>query len=324
MNLDDKFKNYQELVEVNLNEILKVKEPRQLYEPIEYFISNGGKRIRPVLTMIAAGTVGGNPLDALLTGCAIEIMHNFTLAHDDIMDKSEFRRGKPTIHKKWDESIAILAGDVMLGIAYNIIPQHKNYNNIIKALNIGLIEVCEGQILDMNFNKKNDVKLDEYLTMITKKTAALLETCVVAGAYCGNANQQQIHSLIKYARNVGLAFQIQDDMLDMIADEAQLGKKIGLDIQEGKKTFLIIKANELASKPEHKELLDKFSNNNSMPADYVLQFRNMFEELGIFDLARIEISKNFELASTALTELNDNEHKEMLHHLITMLYKRYY
>ncbi len=324
MDINNTFKEMQELIETKLKEILIVKEPTRLYEPLDYFISDGGKRIRPILTMGAAGAAGGNPEDALLAGCAIEIMHNFTLAHDDIMDNSDFRRGKPTIHKKWNESVAILAGDVMLGVAYDIIPPHKNYYHIIKTITKGLIEVCEGQVLDMEFNERHDVSMDEYKLMISKKTAALLQTCAVAGAYCADADNKKIEILSNYAKFIGLAFQIQDDMLDMLADEAKLGKKNGLDIEEGKKTYLIIKANELATKQEHRELLSLFNNSNGLSADFVPKFRNMFEEIGVFEQAKEEVDDYFKLAEDSIAGLEESSHKDMLNYLISILYKRNY
>lgn len=324
MNFETYFGECQEKIEKRLNELIEIKEPKLMYEPFHYFMQEGGKRIRPILTMFAAEAVGGRAKDAIDCGCAIEILHNFTLVHDDIMDKSEMRRGRPTVHKKWDEPIAILTGDVMIGVAYDIIPNCERYYDVIKTFNHGLIEVCEGQVYDMQFNSRKDVSLNEYLTMIHKKTAKLLETCVVIGGHRGGASKEQIEALKNYAFNLGLAFQIQDDMLDMIADEKKLGKKVGLDIQEGKKTFLIIKALESAVKPEHKELLDKYYESNGLPFEYVEKFREMFEELGVFEFAQNEVDKYFADAEQAIDILPDNIGKAGLLGLIKKLNNRVY
>lgn len=322
MNFDNTFKSLQTSVESRLKELIPNQEPRDMYEPFSYFMEEGGKRLRPILTMLACGAAGADPLDALDYGCSIEILHNFTLVHDDIMDKSDKRRGRPTVHKKWNEPIAILTGDVMIGVAYDIIPPHKRYYDILKAFNHGLIEVCEGQVYDMNFNERKDVTPDEYLLMINKKTAKLLETCVVIGALVADASSEEIESLRNYAINLGLAFQIQDDVLDMTADESKLGKKVGLDIQEGKKTLLVLKAKELARDVKDIELLDIYYDRNGLGEEYVPRFNEMFTRLGVYDYASSEVERLTNNAISSLDVLKDNEYKTFLNTFAEKLIKR--
>jgi geranylgeranyl pyrophosphate synthase len=287
----------------------------------------GGKRIRPVLTMIAAGAAGGNPDEAVDCGTAIEILHNFTLVHDDIMDKSPMRRGKPTVHVKWNEPLAIITGDVMVGWAYRLLPpagRHERSKEIMEAFTRGLIEVCEGQAYDMEFNEKTELKLEDYLLMIHKKTAMLLETCAVIGGHIGHGSEMEIEALRRYAYNLGIAFQIQDDLLDLTADQAELGKTIGLDIVEGKKTYLVIKALGKEKNPEDRLLMDKFMNNNGLSLDHAPQMREMFARLGVLEEASLEAGKYFERAKDALNELKHNESVEMLGYLIDSLNNRNY
>lgn len=324
MSFDIKFAEFQNKVEERISEVTKIDTPKDLYEPYNYFMAEGGKRIRPILSMIACGAVGCDPYKALDCGVAIEIMHNFTLVHDDIMDKSDMRRGRPTVHKKWDEAIAILTGDAMIGFAYRLLPNTKRFYEIIKTFTDGLIEVCEGQVYDMQFNTRRDVTIEEYLLMIEKKTSRLLETSALLGALAGDANDEQLKAIRDYSRYLGLAFQIQDDLLDMTADEKKLGKKVGLDIQEGKKTFLIINAMNMATKEEHKQLLKLYYESNGLSFEYVEKFKQMFEELGVMEFAQNEVVKYFEMSKKAIEILPENEYKTMLLGLIDKLNNRVY
>ncbi len=321
------YNEFLQQIEKFLDEYISFGEPAMLYEPFRYIVSGGGKRIRPVLTMISCGTVGGNPENAIYAGAAIEIMHNFTLVHDDIMDESPIRRGKKTIHLKWDEPTAILTGDVMVGYSYKLLYNYHSHNNhakICKTLTDGLIEVCEGQVFDMMFNEKKDVSVDDYLLTIKKKTAKILETCVVMGAYIGNADEQQIEALKEYALNLGTAFQIQDDVLDLIADETKLGKHIGQDIIEGKKTWLMIEARKRVSRQDDKHLIEKFFDNNGLNESDIDNIRRILLDLNIIEDATNEAQKYFEKAKSALAPLEPNEYTEMLVWLADTLNKRKY
>jgi geranylgeranyl diphosphate synthase type II len=319
------YNDYLKKVEAQLEQIVKDKKPESLYAPFHYLITGGGKRIRPVLTMLCCGAVGGNPIDALDAGVAIEILHNFTLVHDDIMDKSPMRRNRPTVHVKWSEASAILAGDVMVGYAYSLLPSpkvHPRSHEIYQAFTQSLIEVCEGQAYDMDFNERDDVNLDEYLIMIDKKTAKLIETSALIGGHFGNANEQELDALQGYAYAVGIAFQIQDDLLDLTAEQAELGKTIGQDIVEGKKTFLIIKAIETARTEQDKALLKEFLNNHGLPPEKVPEIKEMLSRLGVLYEAQAEIDRYFSQAKNYLKKLPENQSTQILGWLLETLNKR--
>jgi geranylgeranyl diphosphate synthase type II len=290
-------------------------------------MSGGGKRIRPVLVMIACGAVGGEPEKAVKPATAIEILHNFTLVHDDIMDESPMRRNKPTVHTKWDEATAILTGDVMIGHAFNLLPKpvdHPRSGEVFDAFTKGLIDVCEGQVLDMNLNKANNINIIDYVQMIGMKTASLLEAACVIGGNMGLATEDQIGALRCYAFNFGLAFQIQDDLLDLTADQAKLGKKIGQDIIDGKITYLVIKAIERAKSEGDRELLSSLVKFKGLSDDFIPVMREMFERLGVLDEAEKEASNLLDKACDSLKVLPENEYREMLVWFAGSLVKRKY
>ncbi|MFA6569853.1 MAG: polyprenyl synthetase family protein [Bacteroidota bacterium] len=299
--------------------------PESLYEPIRYFVDEGGKRLRPVLTMLSAGAVGTEPESAIDAGVALEILHNFTLVHDDIMDKSPMRRNRATVHIKWDEPTAILAGDVMVGHAYNLLPsnlQNKKSDKICKSFTNALIVVCEGQSYDMQFNEKKEISIDDYFGMIAKKTACLIETACVIGGYIGNGTEEQVSALRNYGFNIGMAFQVQDDYLDLTAEQAKLGKTVGQDIVEGKKTCLIISALKKAKEEKDIKLLEKFINENGLPIEYVPQMRELMQRLGVFDEIRNYIHSFNLKAKESLELLPKNKYTEMLDWQIEELEKR--
>ncbi len=325
MDYKQKYSEYLSLIEDRISTAVPFIEPSQLYHPFRYIMKEGGKRLRPVLTMICTGAVGGNPLQALDCAAALEVLHNFTLVHDDIMDNSPLRRGQQTIHEKWDSSTAILTGDVMIGYAYKLLPnsrQHPRADEISALFTNELIEVCEGQVLDMMFNEKKDVCMDDYLQMIDKKTARLIETSAAIGAHIGLAVPEEIEALRNIARNAGLAFQIQDDLLDMTAVQSDFGKKIGKDVIEGKKTFLILTALQLADSQEDKVLLNEFMNNNGLQEVQIPQLDNLFKKYGVYNLAQNEIDNYFEKAGNSYKLLKKNVHTEMLAWLLSSLNKR--
>jgi geranylgeranyl diphosphate synthase type II len=312
-------------IESRIVECIIDKEPHSLYAPFKYIMEPSGKRIRPMLAVLSAGAVSGNPLLGLDSGVAIEILHNFTLAHDDIMDRSPMRRNRPTLHVKWNEAVAILTGDVMVGCAYNLLPSPTENNTsyrINQEFTNGLIEVCEGQAYDMDFNTLHNVTLDQYILMITKKTARLLEASTVIGGLCGSGTDEQIEALRNFANSLGIAFQIQDDLLDLTAKQAELGKTIGQDILEGKKTYFIIKATELAKTEADKTLLNKFYTNNGLSAEEVPYMNEMFGRLNIFETAQSKIEEYLIIAKTELTKLPDNQYTMMLNRITDKLNKR--
>ena len=309
------YKELLNLVEEKIQNYIKITEPKVLYEPYNYIMSIGGKRIRPLLTMISCGAINQNPTDALDAAVSMEILHNFTLVHDDIMDKSPMRRGNPTVHTKWDEPIAIITGDVMVGSAYKLLgcyKNHKNFARILEAFTEALIEVCEGQALDMEFNSRKDVTIDNYLQMIEKKTAKLLESCVLLGGSIAGGNDWELEALYNYAKYLGIGFQIQDDLLDLTANQAKLGKKIGQDIIEGKKTFLIIKSLELAEKSEDRELLNLFYEKKGLDESYIPKFNEMLNRLGVFVESKKLAGLYFNQSLESLSGLKDNHYVQML------------
>lgn len=324
-NFKELYNQYLAAVENRMQEYLADIKPDILYEPFRYLVSGGGKRIRPVLMMISAGAVGGDPERAVGPAAALEFLHNFTLVHDDIMDKSPLRRGRATVHTKWNESTAILTGDVMVGHAYRLLPDRKNHENsdeIIKAFNNALIEVCEGQAYDMDFNMKKDVTIENYIMMIDRKTARLIETAAVMGAYIGHGTIDDIESLRRFGNALGLAFQLRDDLLDITADEAMLGKKIGRDIVEGKKTYLIIRAREKATESSDIELLNRFYENDGLPETEISAMKDMMERLGVFEYASDLTEKYLAQARVNLTELKACQYTEMLEWLVGLLSSR--
>lgn len=329
MNKHNDFKNrYLELLqsaEARLYDYLPSGEPRSLYEPFKYIMTGGGKRIRPVLTMIAAGAMCAKPEAAIEVAVAIEILHNFTLAHDDIMDNSPLRRGRATIHEKWDDSTAILTGDVMVGWAYRLLPnssQSEQSDRINEEFTRALIEVCEGQALDTEFDHRSDVTCDEYFAMITQKTARLLEAAAVIGGLVAGGKGEQIEILRQYANNLGLAFQIQDDLLDSIANEEAFGKRIGQDIIEGKKTYLIHAALSKNLGKDDRDLMDKFFLHHGLDGDDLLLMKSLLERNGVFEETASKADELFDAAVMSLRKLENNFYVEMLQWLVSFLRRR--
>ena len=256
------------------------EQPASLYDADEYFLSLGGKRIRPVLCLMGNELFGDIVPDAWEVATAIELFHNFTLIHDDIMDKAPLRRSKPTVHAKYGEPTALLAGDVMLVVAYEYLDKIKTdyLRRIIYLFNKTAKEVCEGQQLDMNFEKQETVKLEEYLNMIELKTSVLLAASLQMGALLGGAGEGNQQLLNSFGRNLGIAFQVQDDYLDAFGDPAKFGKQPGGDIMANKKTFLMIKAMESCNKSQLKELKRLMTES---PDDKVEKVVNLFRECGV-------------------------------------------
>ena len=237
-----------EIIEAEINNISYLKDPENLYSPIEYTMELGGKRIRPILLLISYQLFNDNFERAFSPAKAIELFHNFTLLHDDIMDKAPLRRGKITVHKKWNNNIAILSGDVMMIHAYQLLAQveSKYLKSILNIFNKAAIEVCEGQQWDMDFESKDDVPLIDYMQMIEFKTAVLLAASLKIGAVLADAKKKDQNHLYEFGLNMGIAFQLKDDLLDVFGTSKLFGKKIGGDILANKKTFLYLKALQIS------------------------------------------------------------------------------
>jgi len=290
-------------------------EPAELYEPISYLMQLGGKRMRPVLVLISTELFGGNVLKALDSAIGIELFHNFTLMHDDIMDKAPLRRGNPTVHVKWNESAAILSGDVMFVEAYKLMIKVEDsiLRKVLDIFSDTASGVCQGQQADMNFEKRDDVGLEEYIEMIRLKTAVLLAGSMQIGAIIGGAEQEQADLLYEFGENLGLAFQLQDDILDVYGDPEKFGKQVGGDILADKKTFLLIKARELAIGETALELDRWLNNSDVLPENKVNAITSIYNSIGVRKLAEAEMENYVLKALNALDKIAvDNTRKELL------------
>jgi len=288
------------------------KNPSALYEPIGYILSLGGKRIRPVMTLMACNLYTDDITPAVNPAVAIEVFHNFTLVHDDIMDNAALRRNKPTVHAKWNNNIAILSGDAMQVVAYQLMcdTEPTQIKPLLDIFNTTALEVCEGQQYDMNFAKGGDVSLEDYLLMIELKTSALLAASLKIGALCGGASEPEAQKLYEFGRNLGLAFQIQDDYLDVYADQDLFGKTVGGDIAENKKTFLLIKALELANGEHAEALKNSFTKANINEKVEIV--RNIYNELDIPRMAKEKIAEFSERAFCYLSSLQVEETRKVI------------
>jgi geranylgeranyl diphosphate synthase, type II len=297
------------LLEKKLSTSLNKRKPESLYGPGKYIISGGGKRLRPLLLIFSAKAVGSKS-NFYNTASAVELLHNFTLVHDDIMDNADKRRGRKTLHKMYDINKALLVGDSLLSVAYEILLSDVKVNQaeIVNAFTKSLVEICEGQSMDKDFETAKKVTLDEYMIMIRKKTAEMLKMCCKVGALAGSGSREEINALSSYGINLGIAFQIQDDLLDITGNEGEFGKKIGGDLIEGKKTFLILKALETA-KGQFKKELEKYINSNGIKQEKIHYFKSMFEENGVIRSAEEEIRKYTQKALTPLKNLKEEKYK---------------
>jgi geranylgeranyl diphosphate synthase type II len=284
---------YKKAVDLRLNRSLGNRSPAMVYEPIHYALSAGGKRLRAVLTLLACEAVGGSWKTALDAAVAIEMLHNFTLVHDDIMDKSPLRRGKPAVHRKWDLNTAVLSGDEMVACAYRelLLTPSKRKLEIAKVFTQAFIEVCEGQGYDIEFETRNSVSIKDYLMMIGKKTAYVISAATEMGALAGNGTPKQISALRSFGRHLGMAFQLQDDYLDIHGTTKQLGKAIGGDIAEGKKTFLYISALARLKGTDLREFKTIIRKRSKTARD-IQRVHELYKRGGILDAARKEIRRN--------------------------------
>ena len=296
---------------------LDVITPNNLQEASIYLTKAGGKMLRPALSLITAEAVGGQKENALKAGSAIELIHTFSLIHDDIMDDDDMRRGMPSVHKVWGEDVAILAGDTLFSKAFEIIinsdkelTSHAQINNALAAVADACVKICEGQALDMGFENRFDVTEDEYMEMIFKKTGALIAAATKVGAIMGGASDEVIDAMYEYGRLIGLAFQIQDDYLDLASDEETLGKPIGSDIGKGKMTIIAI--NGLSSAGDDSEkLLEILKDENNSQADIDLAIE-ILTKCGAIEYARNLAQDSVDQAKEVLEILPDSSSKQVL------------
>lgn len=284
-------------------------EPRPLYEPIDYTLRLGGKRIRPLMLLAANRMFGGSDEAVRHAAIGIEMFHNFTLLHDDLMDRSPLRRGQPTVYRKWGDNTAILSGDTMFALAwqYFLMQPHDRLHDILKCFNQTAIEVCEGQQYDMDFEQRNDTTLDEYMQMIRLKTAVLLAAALKIGALYAHATEEDTEHLYQFGIHLGLAFQLQDDLLDAYGDTATFGKQTGQDIRDRKKTYLLHCALHLANSTQQKELQTLFADANGDEDARMVRVLQIYKELGIQPHVEEAIRQQFALAKERLDAIQVEE-----------------
>jgi len=302
-----------------------VREPKNLYEPIDYILQLSGKRIRPILTLMSADILSGDFKKALPAALAVEVFHNFTLVHDDIMDDAPLRRGKQTVHEKWNLNTGVLSGDAMLILAYQYFENYEadTFQELAKLFSKTALEVCDGQQLDIDFETRNDVTIAEYINMIRLKTSVLVAAALKMGAIVAKAPDKDANLLYEYGLNLGLAFQLQDDYLDTFGDPETFGKQVGGDIIENKKTYLFLKAMELANNDDKQKLQFFYKQKleeNSIKIDEVTR---IFERCDIPGLIQKLIQDYTNLSFDSLNQMNiSSENKEKLIQFGTFLMAR--
>jgi len=299
--------------------------PENLYAPVNYILSLEGKRIRPILTLISTDIFSGSLKKALNAALAGEVFHNFSLVHDDIMDSADLRRGNTTVHKKWDNSTAILSGDVMLILAYQIFENYEPniFVPMATLFSKTAIKVCEGQQLDIDFEKKQEISFDEYLLMITYKTAELIGVAMKMGAIIANATTADQEKIYEFGKNLGIAFQLQDDYLDCFGNENDFGKKIGGDIIGKKKTFLYIKTLELISGDEKSNFISLYNSPYDNSKDKITLVKDMYNKYNIENEIAVEIQKYTDSAFQILESLKlPKEKNEFLKNIGNLLVQR--
>lgn len=291
------------------------RKPESIYAPIKYVLSIGGKRIRPVLMLLSYNLYKDNPESILMQACALETYHNYTLLHDDLMDNADVRRGMPTVHRKWDANTAILSGDSMLVLAYQRMAQcaPSKLKPVLDLFTETALEIGEGQQYDMDFERRTDVTEAEYIEMIRLKTSVLLACAMKTGAILADAPAADADRLYQFGEQIGLAFQLQDDLLDVYGDPAVFGKAIGGDIVSNKKTYMLINAYQLAGPSQRSELMRWITAVDFDRAEKVAAVTRIYDELGIRGLCEARINQYFDRASEYLAAVGvDDARKEQL------------
>lgn len=301
------------------------RTPKGLYDPVSYVLSLGGKRIRPVLMLMAYNLYREDVKSILQSATGIEVYHNYTLLHDDLMDRADMRRGKATVHKVWNDNVAILSGDAMLVLAYQFMAQcaSERLKDVMDLFSLTALEICEGQQLDMEFEQRKDVKEDEYIEMIRLKTSVLLAASLKIGAILGGASKEDADALYDFGVNLGLAFQLKDDLLDVYGDPLRFGKNIGGDILCNKKTYLVIKAFEHANTEQEALLSDWFTRETFDPQEKIAAVTRLYNEIGVKALCENRIVEYSKRASESLNRVNvPAENKQELETMMNELMHR--
>ncbi len=319
------FKRYLEQIERVIANINYPEKPDELYAPIRYTLSNAGKRLRPVISMMACDLVDGDCADAIYPAVSLELLHNFTLIHDDIMDQAPLRRGRETVYRKWNPNVAILSGDTLFAMAYDFLIRTNSevLPQLLHAFNRIAVQICEGQQMDMNFEHRDDVSIDEYIEMIRLKTAVFFGGCMQIGAITGGAEQKKVNLLYDYGEKLGIAFQLQDDILDAFGSEEEIGKKRGGDIVANKKTFLYLKAVELSNSATMTRLRHLFSAPVTDEAGKIEEALEIFEQLNVRARAETVMESFYQTAMKSLDKVQANpEKKEIFRNFGIRLMKR--
>ena len=316
---------YIKIFEDYLKKELKYIKPENLYNPVKYLLESGGKRLRPIIALNVSELLGGKISDTLPAAAALEIFHNFTLAHDDIMDNSMLRRGKKTINSKWDNNTGILSGDVMLIISYEVLNQYQDskYIHLSKKLTEISRLVCEGQQADMDFASKNDITENEYFEMIKNKTAVLIGCSFMFGGIVAEANDLNTNLLYEIGLNLGIAFQLEDDLLDCFGDQEKFGKKIGGDIIEKKKTLLYLFTNSNLEPKKKLEFENIFNSNEIAESEKINSIKLFYETSGALKYVKNKVKFYFDKADQLINKLElDNDTKRKLNQFSKTLLNR--
>jgi geranylgeranyl diphosphate synthase type II len=305
---------YQEFISDYLQSQTKTKEPVNLYEPIHYILGLGGKRMRPVLTLMSAEVFDTDYKKALPAALAIEVFHNFSLVHDDIMDDAPLRRGSETVHEKWNINTGILSGDAMLILAYQYFEQYEPtvFRDLAKLFSKTALEVCEGQQWDVDFETRDDVTIPEYLKMIEYKTAVLVAAAMKMGAIIAETSEENANLIYEFGLNLGLAFQLQDDYLDAFGDPETFGKQVGGDIIENKKTYLYLKAVAFSKKEEAEQLMHLFSIHPNDNTEKISSVKDIFNISGASKVTQEAIQEYTFKAFETLEKMNISEDKKTM------------
>lgn len=316
-------KAYSEKIEGELKKIQFPHSPSNLYDPLRYFLVLGGKRMRPILTLMGAEAFGSTSSEAIPAAISVELFHNFSLIHDDIMDEAPIRRGRETVHTKWNQNIAILSGDVLLVKAYQLLAQQKAevLPDLLNLFNKTAVEVCEGQQYDMDFELRDNVSIPEYIEMIRLKTSVLLGCALEMGAIIAGASLNDRKLIYEFGQHVGIAFQIQDDILDLYADPDKFGKQVGGDIISNKKTLMLLKAFEMATQEQKEQL-----NSLLKEEDFNLKIKTakkLFNTIGVREACKEIMNHHYNLAKKALQSIQiEDSRKAPLLQLAAYLMER--
>jgi geranylgeranyl diphosphate synthase type II len=318
-------KRYSTSLEEHLEKTVRMREPAQLYDPIRYILSLGGKRLRPVLTLLTCDFFQQDYHKAMNAALAVELFHNFSLIHDDIMDNAPLRRGEETVHEKWDVNTGILSGDAMLILAYRLFEDYEPelFRELAKLFSKTAIEVCEGQQYDVDFERRDDVSIAEYIKMIDFKTAVLIGAAMKMGAIVAGASESCRDNIYEFGRSLGIAFQLQDDYLDAFGNPETFGKQVGGDIIANKKTFLYLTAVDRSETSEAAELKHLFSISPKDPTEKITVVKRIFENSGAVEETKKEITVYTNKANVVLDQIKiSEERKEKLREFGVWLMQR--